>query len=223
MSLPDTCGRCGGAGAVSAGKGKPCPMCGGTGKVKGGRGLFGNNLCPQCGGTGQATEICPDCHGDGAVTKQRKLSDVKIPAGVADGQRIRLAGQGAGGGDLFLKVKVTAARRSSSAPAMTCGRICWCRTRWRPWAARPVWRHFRGPQSAERPAGHTERAVVPPDRPGDAQTQRRRRAATSMRGSKMTVPKDLSPRERDLLTELAKLRQDAVKVRRDRRLSRWHS
>ena len=81
-------------------------MCAGTGKVKGGRGFFGNNTCPQCAGTGQAVEVCPQCHGDGTVTKPKRLSDVKIPAGVADGQRIRLAGQGANGDDLYLKVQV---------------------------------------------------------------------------------------------------------------------
>ena len=106
LSLPQTCDTCGGSGAVSVGKSKSCPMCSGTGKVKGGRGFFGNNTCPQCAGTGQAVEVCPQCHGDGTMTKQKRLSDVKIPAGVADGQRIRLAGQGANGDDLFLKVRV---------------------------------------------------------------------------------------------------------------------
>ena len=63
VSIPETCGRCGGAGAVSAGKNKPCPMCGGTGKVKGGRGLFGNSICPQCSGTGQGDGDLPGLPG----------------------------------------------------------------------------------------------------------------------------------------------------------------
>ena len=63
VTIPETCGQCGGAGAVTVGKDKPCPMCSGSGKVKGGRGLFGQSVCPQCGGTGQATETCPECHG----------------------------------------------------------------------------------------------------------------------------------------------------------------
>ena len=106
VSLPETCGQCGGAGAVSVGKGKPCPLCSGSGKVKGGRGLFGQSACPQCGGTGQATEACPECRGEGTVTSQRRISDIKIPPGVMGDQRIRLTGQGAAGGDLFLKIKV---------------------------------------------------------------------------------------------------------------------
>jgi molecular chaperone DnaJ len=68
--------------------------------------------CPECGGTGvKQREICPNCHGTGSVITNKAL-EVKIPKGVRDGQRIRLAGQGGGGmhggppGDLFLTVHV---------------------------------------------------------------------------------------------------------------------
>jgi molecular chaperone DnaJ len=80
-------------------------MCGGSGKIKGGKSLFGGGTCPQCNGTGASTEPCGICHGTGHVERQRKISDVRIPAGVRDGQRVRLAGQ-AGGADLYLKVKI---------------------------------------------------------------------------------------------------------------------
>ena len=210
LSLPETCGRCGGAGAVSAGKNKPCPMCGGTGKVKGGRGLFGASLCPQCSGTGQATEICPDCRGEGSVTKQRKLSDVKIPAGVADGQRIRLAGQGAGGGDLFLKIKV----RPSLQYERTGDDL---RTDFTvPYTVAAL-----GGEAFVETFGGRKTLNIPP---GTQSGQAFRLTGLGMPklkgvGSgnlyakvKMTVPKDLSPRELDLLTELATLRSDSVKV-----------
>lgn len=210
VSLPETCGQCGGAGAVTVGRGNPCPMCAGSGKVKGGRGLFGNSLCPQCGGTGQATEVCPECRGEGTVTRQRRLSDVKIPPGVTDGQRIRLAGQGAGGGDLFLKIKVkphtrfvrdgddlqtdfpvpyTVAALGGEASVET----------------------FDGPRVLTVPAGTQ----------GGQSFRLKGQGMPILKGGgrgslqatvKMTVPKDLSPRERDLLTELAKLRSDDVKV-----------
>ena len=163
-------------------------MCAGTGKVKGGRGFFGNNTCPQCGGTGQAVEVCPQCHGDGTVTTQKRLSDVKIPAGVTDGQRIRLAGQGASGSDLYLKVKVrphpqferhgdelrtdfvvpyTVAALGGEATVETLG----------------------GPQGSERPGGHPERPVISADRPGDAPAQGRGAAATCTRGPRSRSPK----------------------------------
>ena len=210
VSIPDTCTRCGGGGAIAAGKGKPCPMCGGSGKIKGGRSMFGNSLCPQCGGTGEATAACPDCHGDGAVSKPRRISDVKIPAGVADGQRIRLAGQGSGGGDLFLKIKVkpnTQYERISDD----------LRT---DFAVPYTVAALGGEASVETFAGRKTLNVPP----GTQSGQSFRLAGQGMprlKGGgagdlyarvKMTVPKDLSPRERDLLTELAKLRSDGVKV-----------
>ena len=210
VSLPETCGQCGGAGAVTVGRGKPCPMCAGTGKVKGGRGLFGNSLCPQCGGTGQATEACPECHGEGTVTRQRRLSDVKIPPGVTDGQRIRLAGQGGSGGDLFLKMKIK--------PHPRFERI-----------GDDLRTEFTVPYTVAALGGEASvetfeglRVLTVPAGTQSGQSFRLKGQGMPIlkgggRGSlnataKITVPKDLSPRERDLLTELAKLRSDEVKV-----------
>lgn len=208
VSIPDTCARCGGGGAIAAGKGKPCPMCAGTGKVKGGRNLFGNSLCPQCGGTGQATEVCPDCHGDGETTKQRKLSDVKIPAGVADGQRIRLAGQGSGGGDLFLKIKV----RASSQYERVGDDL---RTDF----AVPYTVAALGGEASVETFGGRKTLNIPAGTQSGQSFRLTGQGMPKLKGGgtgdlyakvKMTVPKDLAPRERDLLTELAKLRSDAV-------------
>ncbi len=210
INLPQMCDRCGGSGAVSTGQSKPCSMCQGTGKVKGGRGFFGNNTCPQCGGTGQAVEVCPQCHGDGSVTKQKRLSDVKIPAGVADGQRIRLAGQGANGGDLYLKVTVRPhpqferdgdTLRTDFAVPYTVAAL-------------------GGEASVETLAGRKVLNVPPGTQSGQAfrltgQGMPRLKGGSGdlYARAKVTVPKDLSPRERELLLELAKLRQDAVKVK----------
>ena len=210
VSIPETCGQCGGAGAVSVGKGRPCPMCSGSGKVKGGRGLFGQSLCPQCGGTGQATETCPECHGEGTETKQRRLSDIKIPPGVTDGQRIRLAGQGASGGDLFLKIKLrgnakferigddlktdftvpyTVAALGGEASVET----------------------FDGPRTLSIPAGTQSGQSF--RLKGQGMPILKGGGRGNLQATvKIAVPKDLSPRERDLLTELAKLRSDEVKV-----------
>ena len=81
-------------------------MCAGTGKVKGSRGFFGNNTCPQCGGTGQAVEVCP------AVPRRRHRHQAEASFGREDpggrrGRPAHPAGRpGAGGSDLYLKVKV---------------------------------------------------------------------------------------------------------------------
>ena len=210
VTLPQTCEQCGGAGAVTVGKDKPCPMCGGSGKVKGGRGLFGQSLCPQCGGTGQATEACPECRGEGTVTKQRRLTDIKIPPGVTDGQRIRLAGQGGSGGDLYLKIKIKPNARfervgddlkTDFTVPYTVAAL----------GGDATVETFDGPRTLNIPAGTQ----------GGQSFRLKGQGMPILKGGgrgnlsaavKMTVPKDLSPRERDLLTELAKLRSDSVKV-----------
>ncbi|MBV9851320.1 MAG: J domain-containing protein [Armatimonadetes bacterium] len=209
LSLPQTCDKCGGSGAISAGKSKPCPMCAGTGKVKGNRGFFGNNTCPQCAGTGQAVEVCPQCHGDGTISK-RKPIDVKIPAGIGDGQRLRLAGQGAGGGDLYLKVTIRPhpqferdgddLRTEFSVPYTVAA---------------------LGGEAAVETLGGRKVVAVPAGTQSGRSFRLGGLGMPHLKGggagdlyakAKVTVPKDLSPRERDLLTELAKLRQDSVKV-----------
>lgn len=210
LSLPDTCGRCGGQGAISTGRSKPCAMCGGTGKVKGGRGFFGSNTCPQCGGTGQATEICPDCGGEGTVSRQRRISDVKIPVGVADGQRIRLAGQGSAGGDLFLKVKIKPHPNfEREGDDLRTEMLV-------PYTVAAL-----GGEAAVETFGGRKVLNIPPGTQSGQSFRLTGQGMPRLKGGgsgnlyarvKMTVPKDLSPRERELLTELAHLRQDSVKV-----------
>jgi molecular chaperone DnaJ len=90
---------------------KACSTCGGMGKVRAQQGFFVvERTCPNCRGSGEViTDPCANCHGEGRALTQRKLS-VKIPAGVDDGTRIRVTGEGeagvrgAGSGDLYLFV-----------------------------------------------------------------------------------------------------------------------
>jgi molecular chaperone DnaJ len=86
-----------------------CQTCGGMGKVRAQQGFFMvERTCPNCRGSGEViNDPCGNCHGEGRAVGQRKLS-VKIPAGVDEGTRIRVAGEGeagvrgAGSGDLYL-------------------------------------------------------------------------------------------------------------------------
>src|SRR6204780_980734 len=104
-----TCEACSGGGAKSGTKPKACPMCAGQGKVRHAQGFFTlERTCPNCQGRGQVIESpCGSCAGSGRVMRERTLS-VNIPAGVEDGTRIRLAGEGEAGGrgrppgDLYL-------------------------------------------------------------------------------------------------------------------------
>jgi chaperone protein DnaJ len=201
LSLPETCNRCGGSGAVSSGRTKTCNMCGGTGRVKG-----------QRVGTGLEIEVCPECRGEGSVTKQKKLSDVKIPAGVADGQRIRLAGQGPQGGDLFLKISVRTDPRferqgddlyTDFTVPYTVAAL----------GGEAAVETFSGRKVLNVPAGsQSGRAFRLTGLGMPVLKSKGTQKGNLYARAKISVPKELSPRETELLTELAKLRQDAVTV-----------
>lgn len=108
-----TCEACSGSGAKAGTKPKPCATCGGAGKIRHAQGFFTlERTCPTCHGRGQVIDDpCKVCGGGGRVTRERTLS-VNIPAGVEDGTRIRLAGEGEAGlrggpaGDLYIFLEV---------------------------------------------------------------------------------------------------------------------
>jgi molecular chaperone DnaJ len=107
------CKTCEGSGAKKGSSPVACTTCGGRGQVRIQQGFFSlQQACPQCHGSGQIIkDPCGDCHGQGRVNEQKTLS-VKIPAGVDNGDRIRLAGEGEAGenggppGDLYVQIKV---------------------------------------------------------------------------------------------------------------------
>ena len=107
------CKNCSGSGATEKSVKRNCPGCNGSGQVRMQQGFFSiAQACPQCGGKGQIIENpCTDCHGDGRV-KQQKTLNVNIPAGVDNGDRIRLSGEGEAGergapaGDLYVEIHV---------------------------------------------------------------------------------------------------------------------
>jgi molecular chaperone DnaJ len=109
----ETCSACSGSGAEHGTSVETCPTCGGAGAVRATTGFFTmQRTCHTCGGQGRYVKTpCKSCDGVGRVRAKRRLS-VRIPAGVSDGTRIRLAGEGdAGGnggprGDLYLFVTV---------------------------------------------------------------------------------------------------------------------
>ncbi|MGY5885799.1 molecular chaperone DnaJ [Modestobacter lacusdianchii] len=114
MQSPGTCPTCSGNGARPGTSPHTCPVCNGAGVTSRSQGAFAfSEPCKECRGTGSVVDDpCPECRGSG-VTNQTRTITVRIPAGVKDGQRIRLAGKGAPGrrggpaGDLFVVVHVT--------------------------------------------------------------------------------------------------------------------
>ncbi|ROO52362.1 molecular chaperone DnaJ [Micromonospora sp. Llam0] len=113
LRAPGVCDTCHGNGAKPGSVPRTCPTCAGSGLTTRNQGSFSfSEPCRDCQGVGTIVdEKCPECHGSGGVTKTRTLN-VRFPPGVADGQRIRLAGRGEPGdrggpaGDLFVLVKV---------------------------------------------------------------------------------------------------------------------
>ena len=110
---PAVCRSCHGSGAEPGTSPITCPTCGGRGVVDVNQGFFSmERPCPECRGTGRLIEHpCPQCHGSGSERRTRRFQ-VKVPAGVKDGARIRLDGRGEPGptggqaGDLFVVVHV---------------------------------------------------------------------------------------------------------------------
>lgn len=115
VSVP--CVTCAGGGAAPGTTPEACPRCDGSGRLQSvSSSVFGQFIrtqtCPECGGSGQILPTpCPDCAGLGRRTEERTL-EVDIPAGIHDGQRIRLSGEGHAGelggrsGDLYVLVHV---------------------------------------------------------------------------------------------------------------------
>jgi molecular chaperone DnaJ len=113
LRAPGVCDTCHGSGAKPGTQPRTCPVCQGAGVTTSNQGSFSfAEPCRECQGVGTIVdEKCPECHGTGGVTKTRTLN-VRIPPGVADGQKIRLAGRGEPGerggpaGNLFVLIKV---------------------------------------------------------------------------------------------------------------------
>ena len=115
IRVPSTaaCEACHGSGAEPGSTPITCPSCNGRGRLRSSQGLFTvERTCPSCGGQGRTIDKpCRSCRGEGRVHREKTLS-VNIPAGVEDGTRIRLAGEGEAGyrgappGDLYIFLSV---------------------------------------------------------------------------------------------------------------------
>jgi molecular chaperone DnaJ len=109
----ETCSDCHGTGAKKGSEPVTCPACGGRGQIRHQQGFFTvSRTCSQCRGMGQVMrEACPGCRGKGQV-QQEKVLGLKIPAGVEEGTRLRVSGEGEAGsmggphGDLYVVLRV---------------------------------------------------------------------------------------------------------------------
>jgi len=109
----DTCAKCSGNGAEAGSRTINCPACGGRGQVISSRGFFQvSQTCPRCRGVGQIIEKpCRACEGEGRAENTSRIK-LKIPAGIADGSRLRSSGNGEAGirggpaGDLYVVIHI---------------------------------------------------------------------------------------------------------------------
>ncbi|MFN4032433.1 MAG: molecular chaperone DnaJ [Fimbriimonadales bacterium] len=212
LSVEEPCETCNGTG-VAPNRRQTCRACGGAGRRR--FGMFGLEMhCDECDGTGVIGAPCPTCRGRGTVMRTRTLT-VNIPAGVTEGQRLRLAGEGAAGangkrGDLYLRLKLRPDPRFERHGDDLYTEV----------DIDYLTAILGGEVSAPTPHGAVQMKVPP----GAQSGTRFRLAGKGLPLGKgkigdlyvrvrITVPKRLSPRERELLETLQRLRtHQEVKV-----------
>ena len=204
------CEPCGGSGSEGRAPLQTCTTCQGAGQVRASQGMFRIvRTCPACNGRGQSIKTpCRTCAGRGLVQKERTLA-VKIPAGVEDGTRIRLAGEGDGGarggppGDLYLFLSVKPHQLFERE-----GADLFCR------APAPMWKAALG-GDMEIPTIDGERAkvTIPPGAQSGRRFRIKGKGMTHLRSPargdlhvelQVETPVNLTPKQRKLLEEFAK-------------------
>lgn len=204
------CHACRGTGGAEGSEATSCPTCGGLGRVRAQQGFFTvERTCPACHGAGRViTQPCRKCRGNGRVQKEKTLS-VNIPAGVEDGIRIRLAGEGEAGlrgappGDLYIFLSIKPHRFFQRD-----GTNLSCRV------PIPMTTAALG-GSLEVPTvdGSRARVNIPPGTQSGQQFRLRGTGMVAMRGggrgdmyveAVVETPVNLNSRQRELLRELAK-------------------
>ncbi|MFN7162040.1 MAG: molecular chaperone DnaJ, partial [Fimbriimonadales bacterium] len=205
LSLEEPCETCNGTG-VAPNRRQTCRACGGTGRRR--FGMFGLEMhCDECDGTGVVGAPCPTCRGRGTVRRTRTLT-VNIPAGVTEGQRLRLAGEGAAGangkrGDLYLRLKLRPDPRFERQGDDLYTEV----------DIDYLTAILGGEVSAPTPHGAVQ-MKVPPGTQSGTRFRLAGRGLPLGKGkigdlyvrARITVPKRLSPRERELLEALQQLR-----------------
>jgi molecular chaperone DnaJ len=209
IQFPTTvsCETCQGSGAKKGTKPSTCPTCQGQGSVRASQGFFTiERTCPTCQGRGETiTDPCSGCSGSGRTSQERKLS-VSIPAGVEDGTRIRLGGEGEAGrrggpaGDLyiFLSIKPHEFFQRDGADLF-------CRV-----PISMTTAALGGQIDVPSLEGKTARVKIPEGTESGAQFRLQKKGMTMLRsparGSlfiqvEVETPKKLTPRQRELLKE----------------------
>ena len=215
----ESCPTCGGSGAEPGTSPRTCPECNGAGQVRTGRqtpfgSFFNIGPCPRCHGQGQIIDkLCPECRGRRQVKKERTLT-VKIPPGVDEGTRIRLAGEGEPGrhggppGDLYVVVHVKPDPDFSRDGSDVISEVSVGFTQAALGTTRKI-RTLDGPEEVRIPAGIQPGQEVVLEGKGIPYRRGYGRGDHRIR-VKVSIPRKLSSREKELLRELAEVRKERV-------------
>lgn len=215
----ESCPTCGGSGAEPGTSPRTCPECNGAGQVRTGRqtpfgSFFNIGPCPRCHGQGQIIEkLCPECRGRRQVKKERTLT-VKIPPGVDEGTRIRLAGEGEPGrhggppGDLYVVVHVKPDPDFSRDGNDVISEVSVGFTQAALGTTRKI-RTLDGPEEIRIPAGIQPGQEVVLEGKGIPYRRGYGRGDHRIR-VRVSIPRKLSSREKELLRELAEVRKEKV-------------
>lgn len=212
------CTHCGGSGAEPGSRETTCPACRGTGQIVQSRGFFQISTgCARCQGAGKVLETpCKQCRGEGR-TRQKKSVQVKVPAGVDSDTQLRIRGQGesgyrsGGAGDLYVRFAVTPhpqieragdnlyCKISVSLLQAICGDSVEIPS-------------LNGPKSVQIPPGTQHGTLMRLEGEGVPKLRGRGRGDYLVEVG-VEIPKDISPRQEELLQEFHRLEEDGSRSR----------
>lgn len=225
LDKQDTCKTCGGNGAQDGGKVITCPKCHGQGQIRTTRRtIFGNVassvMCDRCQGQGKVPEVpCKTCSGSG-INRQQKTISVKIPAGIDNGQRIRVSGEGEAGyrgstpGDLYLVVRVSGSKDFARDGYNLYKELPISFTQ-AALGAKILIKTLDGDIELKIPEGTQSGTAFRIKGKGVPHINEAKRRGDLMITVRVIIPKKLSKKEKEMLKEIAQERGEVVEVNND--------
>jgi len=222
LEKQDTCKTCGGDGAEPGTKVVTCPKCHGQGQIRTTRRtIFGNIAssvsCDRCNGMGKVPENpCHTCKGNGVIRQEKTLS-VKIPAGIDNGQRIRVSGEGEAGyrgsqpGDLYLAIKV-APHKDFIRDGFNLHKDLPISFTQAALGAKPLVKTLDGDIELKIPSGTQAGTMFRIKDKGVPNINNPKHRGDLIITARVIIPKKLSKKEKELLKELAEERGEVVEV-----------
>ena len=225
LEKKDACKTCGGSGAAPGAKVITCPKCHGQGQIRTTRRtIFGNIAsaqgCDRCEGTGKVPEVaCKTCGGSGSLRQEKTIS-IKIPAGIDNGQRVRVQGEGEAGyrgsepGDLYLLIRVMPHKEFTRDGFNLLKELPVSFTQ-ASLGAKVIVKTLDGDIELKIPGGTQAGTVFKVKDKGVPHVNNPSRRGDLLITARVIVPKKLSKKEKELLKQLAEERGESVEISGD--------